>query len=149
MSSRKLGDIPLDDYLGWIRKQRPWRRPLKLLGLLGLCACSMAAGAFGPWSGMNADKLSLEHALTILASPDTPGEDRRAAIVMVHTRTAEALEQLHASARDSGRAGEDASRSLRHLTRRGIDCIKKLADQSDHSAIQQRSLEMMRADLAK
>ena len=59
------------------------------------------------------------------------------------------LEQLRAMGRLPGLVGEDASRSLRHLSRRGIDCIKKLAEQSDHLAIQQESLEQLRTVLAK
>jgi hypothetical protein len=149
MSTRKLGDIPLDDYLHWVGRRRPWRRPLKLLGLVVLCGCSMAAGALGPWSGRGTGERPLEDALTILVSPDATEADLRRAIFVVQVKSTEALEQLRTAARAPGLAGEDASRSLRHLTRRGIDCIKKLAEQSDLSAIHERSLELIRGDLAK
>jgi len=149
MNTRKLGDIPLDDYLQWVRPRRPWRRPLKLLGLLVLCGCSMAAGAFGPWPGRATRDRSLESAFAVLDSTDATEADLRRAVYILQEKMTQAFERLRTAARAPGLDGQDASRSLRLLTLRGIDCIKKLIQQSDQSAINQRSLEQIRAELAK
>lgn len=149
MNTRNLGDIDLKDYLRLVRREHPWRRPLRiLLGVL-VCTVCVAAGRYGPWSGKGSSSLTLAEALELLEKAPETAWQRELSTVAVHRHVQRALDSLAIVADEPGDSGARAGRSLRHLARRAVSHIKQGANHPEHAAVHVESLRLLGSDMGK
>lgn len=149
MVKHQLGELDLKDFLQIVRPKFGWRRRLGALLAGVACILCFCAGRFGPWSGKGAANLTLAEALQILDQAPQEDWEHKLGVHAAHVHASRALDALATVSRDPSPAGGDASRSLRHLTRRGIKHVQDLAPSSAHSEIHHATLQFLRNDLSQ
>ncbi len=129
-TTRKLGDIPLSDYIRMTRRPKSGLRWWKPGALAVLCVVAFAAGQVAPRIGKSSQDLSSEEARAILAESTSKPTDRVNAIVALTIQAHANLEVLGACAieNDTGdaesvRARINAALGLRNLA---IKAARKL-----------------------
>jgi len=146
MTTRRLGDIDLSDYLRIVRPKQPWRR-MRAVAVAGACVLCFGAGYAGPWQGKGTAKLTMNDAINLLEKARAEEWEREDGVVVLQRHVERVMDLLRKAAGTAGKDGEYASASLGILTEKGLACIKDLATVGSHPEAQRKTLERIRNQL--
>jgi len=151
MTTRQLGEIPLEDYLAAVSHSK--HRALKRLGLSGLglllCFVCIAAGDYyNPWYGDLTD-INYDQAITILEQSEPVEWAAEAGMLAAYRHNRKVLDRLLDVAERSERDAENASLYLLHLARRGVRHIADLRSKGVLIQRQEDSLRLLKNDCDK